>query len=533
MRRHVCARDALLAAAMVCAFAVGPGAWESQLFPRGEQGYERATVMRDSLDFRLADFSYAGYMAAEVPLPEVEASIRLTPVEGDNAERLNAAIARLSRRRPDHNAIRGAVLLEPGTFLIRSPVVIETSGIVVRGSGTDQTFVYVDREQFARRAAFEIRGPDSMDWLKYAPGSARVWLKADAPEHSTEVVVESGHDFSVGDTVIVRQMPSVAFSQAYGADGRELWPAGNDHTAPRQCRVVSAVAGDTVRFVEPLRYAMRVCYDAHVFRTRFITQVGLEHFSIGFRRGLDTENNGSTHRSTAIKFSDAINCWVRNVSSYKRDTNSVHLQSYGITMRSCKWLTILDCSMQQPQNRNVGGNGYLFNPVGCDDVLIRDCTAIGGRHNYTIHYASSGCVITGCYSERSRSDLHQYLAAENLFDNHTLKGDSTTAGNRGDKSQGAWWCSTDATFWNIEGSGAIYLNSYRRGYLIGCSPDVRIGTGSNNKLQDYGLTYQVANQWIETAPDDSEQTPKSLYEQQLAQRLRSGPRVVEAAKTGK
>ncbi|MBD3242297.1 MAG: hypothetical protein GF331_17015, partial [Chitinivibrionales bacterium] len=484
MNQLLFARRLLVATTLTGLSAVATWAWESALFPRGDQGHERATVIRDSLDFKLPDFSYAGYMAGETALPDAQVVVSLSPRDGDNAGYINDAIARVARRRPDKDGVRGAILLDPGTFPIRSEIVIETSGIVIRGSGTDQTFIYVDREQFARREAIKVTGPASMDWLKYAPGSGRVRLRVDAPAGATELLVEPGHDFAAGDTVIIRQMPSEAFSRAHGADGRELWPAGNDHTAPRQCRILGTVAGDTLRFVEPLRYDMLACYDAHVFRTRFVSQIGLEQFSIGFKRGLDTENNGATHRSTAIKFSDALNCWVRDVSSYQRDTGSVHLQSYGITMRSCKWLTIRDCTMQDPQNRNVGGNGYLFNPVGCDDVLIENCRAIGGRHNFTIHYSSSGCVITGCYSERSRSDLHQYLAAENLFDNHTLAGDSTTAGNRGDKSQGAWWCSTRATFWNIKGRGALYLNSYGRGFLVGCAPDVRIGTGTTNKLQD-------------------------------------------------
>lgn len=507
----------ILLCSVLALTVTGAAAWESELLPASDGGYSPAEVRRGDHIYRLPDFSFAGFRAGEEPLPDIPATITLTPRPGGNAVRINRAIRRLSRRKPGPHGFRGKILLDEGTFTIESEIRIFRDGIVIGGKGPDKTHVYINSIDFARKSAFRVQGPESSNWLNYPEGEKRYFLIADVADRDTAAVVESGHPFTSGDTVIVRQWPTKDFAKAHGANGINIWPITNDNTAPKFCRVVRSVAGDTLFFDEPIRYPLATAHGAHVFRAGFLHNVGIEDLSIGFRKGPDTENNGRTHRATAIHMSDVANGWIRNVHSYKRDNNSVHLQSYGFTFRACKWLTIENCSLRDPQNKNVGGNGYLFNPVCSDDLLFRNCTARNGRHNFTIHYSTSGCVFTGCTSENSRSDFHQYLATENLFDNFTMVGDSLTAGNRGDKSQGSWWCSSKATLWNLRGTGAAYLNSFGAGYLIGAEPGVRVGVGAKGILQDYGLRYQPHRQWIETGEGPLE--PASLYEAQLKRRL--------------
>jgi hypothetical protein len=505
-----------LASSLLLVTVAGATAWESTLFPSDEGRYARATLRRDDHRYRLPDFSFAGYRAGEEPIPDVPVAITLTPQPGDNAVHINRAIRRLSKRTPGPHGFRGTILLDKGTFEIQSQIRIFRDGIVIAGNGPGKTYVYVNSTDFARKSAFLVQGPDSDNWLSFPEGERRYALTADAADQDTFVVVEPGHPFAAGDTVIVRQWPTRQFARAHGANGINIWPVTNDNTAPKYCRVVRSVSRDTLFFDEPLRYALGTKHGAHVFRAAFLHGVGIQDLSIGFRKGPDTDNNGRTHRAAAITMYDVVNGWVKNVHSYKRDDESVHLQSYGFTFRACKWLTIENCTLQDPQNKNVGGNGYLFNPVCSDDLLFRTCTARNGRHNFTIHYSTSGCVFTGCRSENSRSDFHQYLATENLFDNFTMAGDSLTAGNRGDKSQGSWWCSSKATLWNLKGEGAVYLNSFGAGYLIGAEPGVRVGVGATGILQDYGLRYQPHRQWIETGEGPVE--PASLYEAQVKRR---------------
>ncbi|MBD3418789.1 MAG: hypothetical protein GF398_01600 [Chitinivibrionales bacterium] len=279
----------------------GAQGWESKLFPDTGGAYSRVSVERNSVTFRLPDFSYAGYRSGMVAVPDIPVAVELTPVAGDNAPQINRAIGKVSRKKPDENGFRGKIMLSEGTFEIHNEIKIYHSGIV------------------------------------------------------------------------------------------------------------------------------------------------------------------------------------------------------------------------------VGGNGYLFNPVCSDDHLFRDCSAKNGRHNFILHYSTSGCVFTGCSSQNSRSDFHQYLSSENLFDNVTLHRDSVTAGNRGDKSQGSWWCATKPVFWNMQGGGAMYMNAWGAGYLIGADTAIGIGVGDRHILQDYGLSYLPHRQWIERG--DGALQPESLYEAQLnmrKQRLSSG-----------
>ncbi len=512
---------AIVSFLLICNFVTtNAGVWESKLYPSGESGYTRAVVIKDSLEYRLPDFSYAGYQRGEQQIPHVSVSAVLEPVSGCNSEQINRAIRRLSRRRKDENGFRGAILLSQGMYEITDEINIYSSGIVLRGEGPDKTFLYVNSTRFARKSAVKAVGPQSSDWSNYPRGERAIPMVADADDQATSVVVESRHRLSVGDDIIIRQRSSVEFSKAHGGDGRRLWPASNDNVAPKFARTITAVAGDTIYFDEPIRYPLKTKYGAFVFKAEFLTNVGIENLAIGFVEGLDTKNGGTTHRATAIMFSDVKDGWIRGVHSFKRDDNSVHLQSYGFAFRACKSITVEDCILRDPQNKNVGGNGYLYNPVMSDGILFKNCEAHNGRHNFTFVYPSSGNVVTGCYSTNSRSDLHQYLASENLFDNMTIKGDSITAGNRDDKSQGAWWTSTKTVFWNIMGSGAIYLNSYDRGYAIGVEPGIRVGKGPVNLLQDFADTYHTDRQWIERKIQ-GELKPYSLYEAQLQQRLKS------------
>ncbi len=492
--------------------------WQSELFPKSGDHYKRVTVERDSIQFTLPDFAYAGYQSGLEPIPEISATIELSPVQGDNAPQINKAVQKLARRKPDSNGFRGKLLLSAGTFELHDEIKIYHSGIVIGGAGVDATRLYVNSTDFARKSVFSVNGPESDTWSLYPEGAQRYYLTEDVADQARHVVLKPGHPFLPGDTLILRQWPHEDFARTHGANGINIWPVTNDNTALKFCRVVRRVDGATLFFDEPVRHALHTEYGAHVFSAAFIHNIGVENLSIGFRRGPDTENNGKTHRAAAISMTDVANGWVRNVNSYQKDDKSVHLQSYGFAFRACKWLTIENCSLQDPQNKNVGGNGYLYDPICSDDLLFRNCAARNGRHNFTIHYSTSGCVFTGCISESSRSDFHQFLSTENLFENFTIVGDSVTAGNRGDKSQGSWFCATKPVFWNMRGAGAMYLNAYGSGYLIGADEAIRIGVGDKHILQDYGLSYLPHRQWIEQG--DGELKPQSLYRAQLQARKR-------------
>ena len=90
----------------------------------------------DSLGNPIMDFSCAGYRAGGVALPNVAAKQTVSPSGGDDTSAIQSAINAVSALAPDANGFRGAVLLAAGTFNVSGTLNINTSGIVVRGSGS-------------------------------------------------------------------------------------------------------------------------------------------------------------------------------------------------------------------------------------------------------------------------------------------------------------------------------------------------------------------------------------------------------------
>ncbi len=91
---------------------------------------------------RIPDFSTVGYMAGEVPIPDVPVKIVLEPIPGDNTERIQEAINELSKMEPDENGFRGAILLKKGIYEINDYLIIAESGIVLRGEGRGEPEVF-------------------------------------------------------------------------------------------------------------------------------------------------------------------------------------------------------------------------------------------------------------------------------------------------------------------------------------------------------------------------------------------------------
>ena len=86
---------------------------------------------------RICDFSYAGYRAGGVALPDVPEKAKVTPMPGDCSDKIQAAIDLVSTM-PLVDEFRGAVVLAPGTYKCSKTLTLHTSGVVLRGSGSSR-----------------------------------------------------------------------------------------------------------------------------------------------------------------------------------------------------------------------------------------------------------------------------------------------------------------------------------------------------------------------------------------------------------
>ena len=87
---------------------------------------------------RIPDFSYAGYKSSDVEIPTVKAEIFVPHTDEDATSNIQKAIDYIATLPVNENGFRGAVLFGPGTFKVNGRLVIKSSGIVIRGSGTGE-----------------------------------------------------------------------------------------------------------------------------------------------------------------------------------------------------------------------------------------------------------------------------------------------------------------------------------------------------------------------------------------------------------
>ena len=97
-----------------------------------------ANHKQSNVNHALPDFSYAGYGGGGVALPAYESIPvlqTLSPAEGDDYARIQAAVDAVSAMPQDSRGIRGAVLLTAGNYELSQTLVISASGVVLRGEG--------------------------------------------------------------------------------------------------------------------------------------------------------------------------------------------------------------------------------------------------------------------------------------------------------------------------------------------------------------------------------------------------------------
>ncbi len=294
----------------------------------------------------------------------------------------------------------------------------------------------------------------------------------------------------------------------------------------------------------PTRYYLKTRDTARVYHaSKHITECGIENLSVGNlenpKEGWDEEtyNTAGTgaydvHYSHVILFHFGINCWVKNVHTYKppMNTQDVHILSNCLSMVQCRFITIDSCDFEKPQYEGGGGNGYMY-ILESNDCLIKNSRANDGRHNFDFKYPySNGNVILNCRGENSKyaSDFHMYLSMANLFDECTMNGDFMESVFRpygGDAIHG--YSSTQSVFYNTRGEAYHHGNDYivdsrqfGRGYVIGTS-----GPASGVKLSPVSGTSNGYS--YDTSPEDFLEgqglgeglRPVSLYLDQLQRRL--------------
>ncbi|MCA1745389.1 MAG: hypothetical protein LC643_06775 [Bacteroidales bacterium] len=160
--------------------------------------------LEDENGNRIPDFSYCGYKASEVGIPEIEARIQLKSELGDATTRIQQAIDYVSSLDADNQGFRGAVQLAPGIFSVEGHLSLHTSGVVLRGSGMGSGGTVLMATGKDRRTLIQVHGEDRSE-----SGFSSAITDDYLPVNSVRVQVTDATGFKVGQSVIVHR-PSVA-----------------------------------------------------------------------------------------------------------------------------------------------------------------------------------------------------------------------------------------------------------------------------------------------------------------------------------
>src|SRR5262249_8209625 len=205
----------------------------------------------DSRGDRIMDFSHAGYKGGGVALPDAPVRVTLSPTSsGDDTSRIQNAINDVAAMAPDAQGIRGAVLLQAGAYRLSGTLVISTSGVVLRGSGSGTSGTVINLTGSAHPF---IRLAGTGTWSQ--SGAVPI-TSSYIPSGTNTFSVSSTANFNVGDAVIVERPVTSDWVHFMEMDtlvrngAPQTWLSTS--TRFRSDRTIKAISGNQVTLDVPL-----------------------------------------------------------------------------------------------------------------------------------------------------------------------------------------------------------------------------------------------------------------------------------------
>ncbi len=486
----------------------------------------------------LHDFSYAGYRAGEAPPDAPPGAIHDVTTFGADASGTSDATVAITRAIAAAAAAGGGVVFFPaGSYRVDGVLTVAASGVVLRGAGTDSVLRFTKGSGMGNKAHLTFAGSVARD-------AARP-LVADAAARAREVSVADASGLQAGDDVAVGWTISAAWVADHGMTGTWTEFAGQYKPFFRS-KVVSVdttASPNRVVLDVPLRYAAKLRDGAAIQKeTGYLREVGLEHLAVA--NATTWANAWAENHSNVIAMRGVADAWIDDVHSTvapsagrmnASDTRPYHLASSGVMIEDAKRVSVLRSSMQNPQNRGSGGNGYLFEVSRTNDVLFADDVAENGRHNFIQNwgFGNVGTVFLRCTSrgsellsliggklvpEAGASEHHHSLAIATLVDD-SLFDDGFKVENRGAWSSGAGHTGTESVVWRPRGTGTIVSKQFGWGYVIGTQEGVEVDAEVESR---YGVG-TAPRDFVEGRGLGKDLHPASLYEDQRARRTKAQP----------
>jgi hypothetical protein len=340
----------------------------------------KLTYQGDEHGNRVPDFSYAGYMGGGVTIPDAPVRVVVSPAEGDDGARIQAALDYVAGLPADEHGLRGAVLLEKGHYEVAGDLQITTGGVVLRGMGADESGTAITAAGDDRRTLIRIFGrKDRRDAMDQRRRVAQPYVSVD----STGLRLDSTAGLREGQRVIVTHPSTLAWIDTMGMGnpgykGHLSWKPGLYNA--EWDRTIRKIQGDAIELDAPLTMAI----DARLSSATVtpydwpgrIAQVGVENLRCV--SAFDPANpQDEEHAWMAITMEAVENAWVRQVTA-------VHFASSLVCVwETCRAVTIEDCQSLAPVSEVAGYRRHSFYTSG-QLTLMQRCRSEEGKHDFGV-----------------------------------------------------------------------------------------------------------------------------------------------------
>jgi hypothetical protein len=477
--------------------------------------YDKYGLLRyntDEAGNRIIDFSSAGYRGGGVALPKVPVRVTVAPSGGDDTAAIQSALDTVAALPQDLRGFRGAVLLAPGYFNVSATLILNASGVVLRGSGSgaDGSVINMTGNPFT---LLNVVG--SGEYVRSTPVSI---TDSYIPSGARSFKVNDASGFRIGDNILVSRPVTEAWVAFMGMDKLvrnglpQTWlAAGTEILTDRR---IAWIWGNQIVLDAPLTDSFDSQYlsppGPTVARYTFagrISQVGVEHFSVVAPAQL------TTPYYQGVLMNNVLNGWVRDLTI--QDTQN----TFQLT-NTTKQVTLDSVRVVHTYRQTASGAPADFALSGTQ-LLANNCSVTGKGNTwpFVTHARVTGpIVILKAFGDDRGYAPHQRWATGLLCDMcdfpSSYTGDKTgiAYSNRGYFGSGHGWDAGFSVAWNV--TTPYFLVQEPPGahnWCIGCVGTVQSddAPGGDGTILPNGI-YDSLGTHV---------TPGSLYLAQLKQRL--------------
>ena len=468
---------------------------------------DQLVYVSDTDGNHIPDYSYVGYKNGEEALPDVAVVLEISPIAGDNTAHIQAAIDDVEALPLNANGHRGTLLLLPGEYSVSGELIINSSGVVLRGSGdgedaTSNTIIIGAGNIPDERTLIRIGTNNKSGFGGQVAGTRQDIISPYIPTGSRTIEVADASVYNVGDNIIIKHPSTAAWIAAVDNGGVATDAPWEPNTINLVFnRHITSIEGNKIQVATPIYDILdRSLSQSYVYTYNGNSQLkecGIENLRVFVESSGVT---GRDHVKVGINMIGVDNSWVKGVTILR-------VSDQGVKFDEATRCSVIDTNVLDMHGPISGGWRYNFEVTDhCNNILFENCVASNGRHTFVANGASdvNGIVFTNCSSsgDYTRSESHRRWGQGILWDNITWTNTNATGilglHNRGSYGTGHGWTVTNGVAWNINAPSnqiAIQKPPIGQNYAIGCNATVNgdgpfshpvgyiEGTGENLSIQ--------------------------------------------------